>query len=241
MPTTPVEVLKIGGALLADAGRAQALLAEVAARRGPVVVVHGGGPAVSAMAERLGVESHFVDGLRVTSPALMEVAQMVQIGVVSRQVVTALTRAGSRALALSGADLGGWLRAGLMRGGALGRVGEIATVDVAVLRDLLERGVVPVVAPVAVDRALAPLNVNADQVAHAIASALGAERLRFVSDVEAVLGPAGPVHELAWGTAEQWLEDGTVSGGMGPKLRSCHRALLGGVGEVHIGRTRVHL
>lgn len=241
MPTTPVEVLKVGGALLADAARAEALLSEVARSPVPVVVVHGGGPAVSAMAERLGVDSHFEHGLRVTSPALMEVAQMVQVGTVSRQVVTGLTRAGSRALALSGADLGGWLRARLMRGGALGRVGEIASVDVAVLRDLLDRGIVPVVAPVAVDAELAPLNVNADQVAHAIASALGAVRLRFVSDVQAVLGPAGPVKELPWGTAERWLQDGTVSGGMGPKLRSCHRALLGGVGEVHIGQTRVHL
>lgn len=241
MPTTPVEVLKIGGALLADAERAQALLTEVAQSPGPVVLVHGGGPAVSAMAARLSVDSHFVDGLRVTSPALMEVAQMVQLGVVSRQVVTGLTRAGSRALALSGADLGGWLKADLMRGGALGRVGKIAQVDVAVLEGLLAQGIVPVVAPVAVDVDLAPLNVNADQVAHAIASALGAVRLRFASDVPAVLGPAGPVSELPWGTAERWLQDGTVSGGMGPKLRSCHRALLGGVGEVHIGQTRVFL
>lgn len=249
MPTTPPKpsvggqaaVIKIGGALLQDSERAGAFLGALAQRSTPTVLVHGGGPAVSAMAQRLGVSSHFVDGLRVTSPALMEVAQMVQVGVVSRQVVSALTRAGSRALALSGADLGGWLRARQIRQGALGRVGEIRSVDCAVLEGLLAQGVIPVVAPVAVDAELEPLNVNADQVAYAIAAALGAQTLQFVSDVDAVLGPEGPVAELPWSEAEQWLADGTVTGGMGPKLRSCHHALLAGVGEVHIGMTRVHL
>lgn len=241
MLTTPPDLIKVGGALLQDPERAQAFLNQVAAWGRPCVLVHGGGPAVSAMAERLDVESHFEDGLRVTSPALMQVAQMVQVGVVSRQVVSGLTRAGSRALGLSGADLGGWLRGRLMRGGALGRVGEITSVDCSVLEGLLAQGVIPVVAPVAVDADLEPLNVNADQVAHAIAAAMGARALHFVSDVSAVLGPEGPVSELSWGVAEQWMADGTVSGGMGPKLRSCHQALLAGVSEVHIGQTRVRL
>lgn len=241
MLTTPPDVIKVGGALLQDPSRAQAFLDDLAQRKTPCVLVHGGGPAVSAMAERLEVSSHFVSGLRVTSPALMEVAEMVQVGVVSRQVVRGLTRAGSRAIALSGPDMGGWLRARQIQDGALGRVGEIRSVDCSVLFSFLEQGVIPVVAPVAVDGELEPLNVNADQVAYAIAAALGAHALHFASDVEAVLGPDGPVSELAWAEAEHWLADGTVTGGMGPKLRSCHRALLAGVALVHIGQTRVHL
>ncbi|MFT5583962.1 MAG: acetylglutamate kinase [Cognaticolwellia sp.] len=241
MLTTPPDVIKVGGALLQDPKRAHAFLEGVARRDSPCVLIHGGGPAVSAMADRLGVSSHFVDGLRVTSPALMQVAEMVQVGVVSRQVVSGLTRAGSRAIALSGPDMGGWLRAHQIQDGVLGRVGEIRSVDCDVLLSLLAQGVIPVVAPVAVDDDLESLNVNADQVAYAIAAALGAHALHFASDVEAVLGPDGPVAELAWEKAEHWLADGTVTGGMGPKLRSCHHALLAGVSEVHIGQTRVRL
>ncbi|MED5374244.1 MAG: acetylglutamate kinase [Myxococcota bacterium] len=245
MPTTQAEglwVCKLGGAALQDAAKAEDLYQRLAAHHAAgrqLVVVHGGGPAVSAMAKRLGVASSFHDGLRVTSPALMEVAQMVQLGQVGRGVVTGLARLGVPALSLSGADFAGMLRARLHPERALGRVGEIDAVDVDRLTALTAAGVVPVIAPIGVDEDMLPLNVNADSVAQAVAAALQAERLIFVSDVQAVLGPEGPVEVLRAAQARDWLKDGTIHGGMVPKIRGALDALDLGVGQVAIGNTRI--
>ena len=239
-------VVKIGGAAMTDPELVDAvtqdvvLLGAVGIR---VVLVHGGGSAVSALGRQLGLEPTFIDGLRVTDDATMRVAQMVHIGGLSRDLVAAMGRRGGRAIGLSGHDGGGWLRATprhhtRMEDGAevsLGRVGDISHVDEAMLLGLLDNGMVPVVAPVAVDDALASLNVNADSVATAIAAALRADKLIFLTDVQGICGPQGEVTtEVDDQRLQSWIEDGTVSGGMIPKAQACLSALQGGVDRVTV-------
>ena len=239
-------VVKIGGASMTDPDLVDAvtqdvvLLGAVGVR---VVLVHGGGSAVSALGRQLGLEPTFVDGLRVTDDATMRVAQMVHIGGLSRDLVAAIGRRGGRAIGLSGHDGGGWLRATprshtrLEDGAAvsLGRVGDISDVDEAMLLGLLDTGMVPVIAPVAVDTDLASLNVNADSVATAIAAAMGADKLIFLTDVSGIRGPDGDVAtEVEDRQLQTWIENGTVSGGMIPKAQACLLALQGGVDRVTV-------
>jgi acetylglutamate kinase len=239
MPTTQAEgalVIKLGGAALAAPGAAQGVLEDVAAlvqagRR--VVLVHGGGPQVSGWAERLGVESHFVDGLRATSPELMALAQMVQVGQVGRGVVERLARLGVSAIGVSGQDLGGWLRASVHPNRALGRVGQVTAVHTHALQALMDAGMVPVIAPVAVDGELAPLNVNADHVAACVAAALHARDLLVLTDVVGVLDPQGQVAQAVdEALARAWMDSGHARGGMRPKLRGCVHAARNGVRAV---------
>lgn len=207
--------------------RAEEVMAQVAGH--DVVVVHGGGPDVTALCARLGLQTRFEGGLRVTDEATMEVAQMVQARV-NQSLVAALGRAGQPARGVFGADHGGWLRAEVLDP-RLGRVGRIISVDPSALWG----SATPVVAPIAVDADLRPLNVNADHVAEAIATALGAERLVFVTDVEALRGPSGPVREVEALQLAHWIEDGTVHGGMLPKARACLQALSRGIPSVSLG------
>jgi len=244
-------VIKYGGSAMIAPELSQAvmedlvLLAQVGVR---AVLVHGGGNAVSDMGRRLGLEARFVDGLRVTDEETMRVAQQVQIGGISRDIVAGIGRRGGVALGLSGHDLGGWLRATPRKHMSratgepvdLGRVGDVSRVDVAPLRRLLEQGVIPVVAPVAVDDHFDSLNVNADHVAHAVAAALQAERLVFLTDVPGVKGPDGAVAaEAAEATLRGWIADGTVSGGMIPKVEAALDALAAGVKAATIADGRV--
>lgn len=243
-------VIKYGGAAMAAAELAEAVMQDVVMLQAvgvSVVLVHGGGPAVSEMGRRLGIEPRFVDGLRVTDADTLRVAQQVQVGGVSRDIVAAIGRFGGRALGLSGHDGGGWLRAGVRRHVSrqtgeevdLGRVGDINRVDANLLHELLSLGLIPVVAPVAVDDHLDSLNVNADNVAMAVAGALDAGRLIFLTDVEGIRGPDGLVAEVGSAELEGWIRDGVVSGGMIPKAEACLSALRAGVRRVTIsdGRT----
>lgn len=239
-------VVKVGGAAMTDPALLEGVTEDAVLLRAvgiEVVLVHGGGSAVSHMGRQLGLEPRFVDGLRVTDDATMRVAQMVQVGGLSRDLVAAIGRRGGRAVGLSGHDGGGWLRAtprqhrDLTTGDVvdLGRVGDIASVDADLPRAMLGAGLIPVIAPVAVDDRLGSLNVNADSVATAVAAALGAAKLIFLTDVEGVRGPDGAVvSELEASTLRQWMEDGTVSGGMIPKAEACLAALRDGVGLVTV-------
>ena len=220
MPTT---VVKLGGSALE---RAEEVLAGL---RGDVVLVHGGGAAVSAMSRRLGLQPRFVDGLRVTDADTLEVALMVQ-GTVNRRLVGLLGRQGVKARGLFGHDHGGWLRAEVLGDGRWGHVGDITGVDVSALD-----GPLPVVAPVAVDDRFRPLNVNADHVAAALATALGADRLVFVTDVDAIRGSEGPLHALDAESLARLCADGTVHGGMLPKARAALGAVSRGVKCVTVG------
>lgn len=212
------------------------------------VVVHGGGPEITRLLERLGIESSFVNGLRVTDAETMEVAQMVLAGKLNKEVVTHLNRLGGRAVGLSGHD-GCLLRAvpqkAFTRGAGgepvacdLGFVGEVEAVDPALLQTLLAQGYIPVMAPLAVGPDWHSYNVNADLAAAALAVALGAEKLVLLTDVEGVRrDPADPgslISTLRAGEVPGLLEEGVLTGGMIPKVECCLRALQGGVRRAHI-------
>lgn len=238
-------VIKVGGASMTSREAVDSICRDLVLLRAvgiDVVLVHGGGPAVSAMCERLGLEPRFVDGLRVTDDETMRIAQLVQIGGVSRDLLGSIARHGGRGIGLAGHDGGGWLRGSRRKhvsretGEAvdLGRVGDVIRVDIGPLRALLSSGIIPVVAPVAVDDELEALNVNADTVATAVAAALGAARLLFMTDVAGIVGPTGPVSEVNAETLQTWIDTGVVTGGMVPKAAACLEALAGGVRRVSI-------
>ena len=232
-------VVKLGGNEL-DRPDWLAVCARALVRLDPVVVVHGGGRAVSALSRRLGLPVEKRDGRRVTTPEVAEVVELVMAGPVNRQVVTALRAAGLDAVGLSGVD-GGLLAAQPAPGG-LGHVGEIAGVRVALLESFLLAGLTPVIAPMAPDVSGAagpPLNVNADDAAAAIAAALGATELLLVSDVPGVEVDGAVRPALEAGDVETLIELGVAADGMAAKLRAATAALRGGARAVRIGDLRL--
>ena len=232
-------VVKLGGNEL-DRPDWLAACARALVRLDPVVVVHGGGRAVSALSRRLGLPVEKRDGRRVTTPEVAEVVELVMAGPVNRQVVTALRAAGLDAVGLSGVD-GGLLAAQPAPGG-LGHVGEIAGVRVALLESFLLAGLTPVIAPMAPHVSGAagpPLNVNADDAAAAIAAALGAAELLLVSDVPGVEVDGAVRPALEAGDVETLIELGVAADGMAAKLRAATAALRGGARAVRIGDLRL--
>jgi len=233
-----VRVVKIGGNAL-DNPAWVAQCARGVSKIGPAVVVHGGGQAVSAWSRRLGLPVEQQDGLRVTTPEIAQLVEMVLGGPMNRLIVTALRAAGLDAIGLSGVD-GGLLSAQpLQNGTALGEVGEIVNVRASLLQSLLLAGLTPVVAPVT-PTLTAPvrlLNVNADQAAAAIAAALGggAQELLFVSDIPGVTIDGVTQPTLAAAEIETMIEEGVATGGMVAKLRAAAQALGAGVRAVRIG------
>ena len=239
-----VIVVKYGGAAMDSVGLASSFAEDISLLQSAgvtSVVVHGGGPQVTNLSERLGIETTFVDGLRVTDAATLDVATMVLAGKLNTEVVASLVHGGVRAVGLSGVD-GGLLLARKQSGPDLGFVGEVVHVNADVLRTLADQQFVPVVASIAVDETTGQAyNVNADVVASQLAIELGAEKLVFVNDVPGVIGPTGDL--LSELSASQCLEllarQGVVAGGMIPKLESAVAALAAGVGRVHMVDGRV--
>ncbi len=205
----------------------------------PLVVVHGGGQAITTLSRQLGLPVEKRDGVRVTTPEIAAVVEMVLAGPVNRQVVAALRTAGLDAIGLSGVD-GGLLTARLAPGG-LGYVGEITAVRAPLLDSLVLAGLTPVIAPIAppapseVSHGGMPYNVNADQAAAAIAAALGAAELLFVSDVPGVDVGGVTQPELAATELESLIATGVARDGMAAKLRAAGAALKGGAKAVRIG------
>ena len=213
-------LVKVGGSLRG----AEALLEELAAYPGPLVLVHGGGPEIGEWLKRLGYESRFVGGLRVTPPEQLEVVEMA-LYLTGKRLAWGLSRRGRKALALSGRD------ALCLRGRALpelGRVGEVVGVEVGLLLDLLEKGYTPLLAPIALDEE-GPLNVNADTAAGAVAGALGWPAV-FLTDVEGVYrNPKDPktrFPRLTPKEVEALKEEGVIQGGdrKSTRLNSSHSA-----------------
>jgi len=227
-----LRVVKLGGNELDRAGWLEAWAREVA-QAGPVVIVHGGGRAISALSGRLGLPIVQRDGLRVTSPEVAEVVEMVLAGPVSRVVVGALSRAGVDAVGVSGID--GGLLVAERYDQNLGEVGRITSVHPALLTALLAAGFTPVVAPMAPAPDGSMMNVNADDAATAIATALPASELLFVSDVPGVVLQGVAAAELPVAEVEPLIGRGVVTGGMAAKLRAAATALAGGVSRVRIG------
>ncbi len=205
------------------------------------VIVHGGGPQIASAMDRLGLESRFVDGLRVTDDATMEVVEMVLGGKVNREIVERVQQAGGRGVGLTGSD-GGMLRVRPKRleGGDVGRVGEIVEVDPQVISALGDAGFVPVVAPIGTDEHGLTYNVNADEAAGALAVALSAEKLMLLTDVDGVCDTSGSlVSQLTVEEARKLVAEGTIREGMIPKVECCIEALAGGVRRTHIIDGRV--
>lgn len=193
------------------------------------IVVHGGGPEIKKMLEKLEIPTRFEDGLRVTDQATVEVAEMVLSGTINKRTVDEICKAGGSAVGLSGKDCG--LIEAEQVSASLGLVGEPVFVNVELLEALMESGIMPVIAPigVGVEDGLT-YNINADTAAGAIAEAVGAQRLLLLTDVQGVLSKEGELfEELTPQEVEELTEDGTISGGMVPKLETAVDAVMGGV------------
>ncbi len=235
-------VVKIGGASLEDLRLRERfaqdliLLSWVGIR---VVVVHGGGKQISGMLDRVGLEPNFIDGQRVTDQAALEVVEMVLGGSLNKEIVRLIQHNGGKAIGITGKD-GGMVTA-VKRPGEpdLGLVGNVTSVDAAVLEHLLGE-YIPVVAPLAVTSTGQTLNINADPFAAALAIALGARKFVLLSDVEGVRDATGSlITTLSSIHARELIDDGTISGGMIPKVQNALDAVDGGVGKVHIIDGRV--
>lgn len=246
-------VIKYGGhamkdeALKASFARSVALLKLVGIHP---VVVHGGGPQIGAMLDKLEIRSEFREGLRVTDDATMNVVEMVLVGSVNKEIVNQINQAGAKAVGLSGKD--GMLLHAEKKAMVvnrenlppeiidLGNVGRVTQVETALLHSLIQDGFVPVIAPVGVDKDGHTYNINADSVAGAVAGALRAKRLILLTDVAGVLDREGRlIHSIRVRDAAGLFEDGTVSGGMIPKLNCCMEAIEQGVDKVMIVDGRV--
>jgi acetylglutamate kinase len=229
-----MRIVKVGGNRADDAGWIRDVSAGIAAAAVPTVLVHGGGRDVTELQRAVGIEPEWRDGLRVTTPRVLEVVRMVLSGGVNKRWVAALIGAGADAVGISGED-GGLLRGILLHGGALGRTGEVTEVRTALLESWLAQGITPVVSPVTRGPDGEGLNVNADDAAAGVAAAMGAAELLFVSDVPGVKAGGAWVEELDAQAAAALLESGEAAGGMRPKLRAAMRARAAGVGRVRIG------
>jgi len=205
------------------------------------VIVHGGGPQIGRTLSRLGKESTFVDGLRVTDDETMEVVEMVLGGKVNREIVALVQRAGGRAIGLTGSD-DDMIRVTqrLEDDRDLGRVGKVTALDPAPIVAVAEAGFIPVIAPIGVDDAGVTHNVNADEAAGAIAAALGAEKLMLLTDIEGVRDAQGElIRQLGTREASKHIAEGTIREGMIPKVECCISALESGVTNAHIVDGRV--
>jgi acetylglutamate kinase len=232
-------VIKYGGHAMTDPALAELFAQDVVLMRlvgmSPVVV-HGGGPQISDLMRRLGKEPEFVDGLRVTDAETVDIVRMALVGKVNREVVTSLNRHGSYAVGLSGEDAG--LITVDQRDIRLGFVGDVRRIEPAILQRVLREELIPVVATVGVDDEGQAHNVNADAVAAAIAEALGAEKLVYLTDVAGIFrdtrDPQSLVSRIDVAGLEGLLDAGTVGDGMLPKVRSCIDAVRGGVRRAHV-------
>jgi len=236
-------VIKYGGAAMVDEDLKEAfaqdvtLLKKIGIR---IVIVHGGGKDVTDMATRLGLETRFVNGQRYTDRAMVDVVQMVLAGKTNKDIVARINQHDGEAVGLCGIDAD-VLRVRKYDGesGDLGLVGEVEEVNVVYLNLLLGNTIMPVIAPLGVDRSWQVYNINADNAAAAIARALGAEKLVYLSDVEGVLEEGVLIHTMTEQDSKAMIRKGTVSHGMIPKLMSAFAALHSGVRKVHMIDGRV--
>lgn len=229
-----VRVLKVGGRNLGDPDWLARLAGHLAIVRAPLVVVHGGGPEVSALASQLGVPVAWSGGRRITPPEALDVAVMVLSGRTNKRIVSALLNAGVDAIGLSGED-GGLLAAEPVEGGALGRVGDVVRVRTELLRRLLALGMTPVISPISRGPDGEALNVNADDAAAAVAAALDAQELLFLTDVDHVHDGVSDRTELSSAEAAELVGAGIARDGMRVKLEAAVRAMRAGCHAVRIG------
>ncbi len=247
-------VIKYGGHAMVDEGLKEKFALDIILMKyvgiNPVIV-HGGGPQISSIMDRMGIKPTFIEGQRVTDDETMSVVEMVLVGTVNKEIVGLINRLGGRAVGLSGRD-GELVQAERMKiyrysGDErppeiidIGRVGKVSKVNPEVLVALEKEGFVPVIAPVGVGPDSQAYNINADLVAGSIAGKLRAEKLILLTDVPGVLGPGGEgeeqrlIHSMTVDEVEKALQEGTAYGGMIPKLKACLKALKSGTKKAHI-------
>ncbi len=232
-------VVKVGGNELDDPAFLDGLVLAIKAIKNDghiPVIVHGGGKTIAQYQERLGLESKFIDGLRVTDEASMDVAEMVLSGLTNKRIVRALVNAGIRAAGFSGVDDGTiYVEQMWHPMGNLGRVGDVQDVDTHLIDTLVAAGIIPVLSPISFGAHDAlSYNVNADHAATAVAAKLGAIKLIFVSNVPGILVAGRVVRAVTADQAEQWISEGLITGGMIPKVRSAMHAVQNGVAQAVI-------
>lgn len=237
-----VFVIKYGGAAMEEESLKKEFAKDVALLKyvgiNPVIV-HGGGPMIGKLLKDLQIPTRFVNGLRVTDEKTLEVAEMVLSGLVNKEIVKNINDMGGKAIGLSGKD-GRLLMAKQVEDREVGLVGEITSVDVAIIKDISRHGYIPVIAPIADGVDGKAYNINADTAAGSIAAALSAEKFILLTDVQGVMGADGKlISVLKRSEIEKLINDNVVTGGMIPKVTCCTEALKGGVREAHVvdGRT----
>lgn len=236
-----VIVVKYGGSAMVDEELKRRVIEDVTLLKlvgFKPIIVHGGGKEISSMVSRLGMEPKFVNGLRVTDEATMEIAEMV-LGKVNKSLVQLVESLGVRAIGISGKD-GALLRVNkkYSNGEDIGFVGDVKEVNAQILWDLLEKDFLPIVCPIGLDDEYNTYNINADDAACAIAQAMEAEKLAFLTDIEGVYkDPKDPetlIQVLPVSEAEKLMAEGYIGGGMLPKIQNCIDAVNSGVSKVHI-------
>ncbi|MBQ6224370.1 MAG: acetylglutamate kinase, partial [Campylobacter sp.] len=199
-----------------------------------IIVVHGGGKKINETLDKIGITSEFKDGLRVTSKECVEVTEMVLSGLVNKEITALLNQNGAPSIGISGKD-GDLLRAKFLDEKKYGFVGVIDEVNTNFINDLLEKGYLPVIAPLATDENGVSYNINADLCASKVASALKADKVIFLSDIDGVLDKEGKlISKLDEKLINKFKKDGTISGGMIPKMDACLECVKAGVGSAHI-------
>ncbi len=207
-----------------------------------VVLIHGGGPEITGMMDKLGKKPEFVDGLRVTDKETVDIVQMVLAGKVNKTLVTMLEKRGGNAIGLCGMD--GKLIEARMKSEKLGYVGEVTKINIGPVADILEKGYIPVISTLGCDEEGNAYNINADTAAAHIAGALGAERFILMTDIAGILkdkdDPSTLIPEISLSEADSLFESGIISSGMIPKVQCCVTAIKAGVKNVVIMDGRVH-
>ncbi|MDI9481367.1 MAG: acetylglutamate kinase [Syntrophomonadaceae bacterium] len=239
-------VIKYGGAAMTDCNLKQKVMQDIVLMHYVgmhPIVVHGGGPEINHLLNRLHIPSEFVDGLRVTDADTMEVVEMVLGGKVNKEIVAGLNASGGRAVGLSGKD-GNLIEAGPMDySGKMGFVGEVRRINPQIIETVIENGYIPVIAPIGIDAQQQTYNINADLVAAAVAVHMQADKLVLLTDVPGLLqDPADSsslISILKVSDVERLVAEGVIAGGMTPKVRCCVEAVTGGVGRTHIIDGRV--
>ena len=236
-----IVVVKYGGSAMLDEELKQNVIKDVVLLKlvgFKPIIVHGGGKEISRWVGKVGMEPHFINGLRVTDKDTMEIAEMV-LAKVNKELVTLVQSLGVKGVGISGKD-GGLLKVDkkLADGEDIGFVGNVREVDPKILYDLLEKDFLPIVFPVGYDDEFNTYNINADDAACAIAEAVHAEKLAFLSDIEGVYkdhtDPSTLISDLRVSEAQALIDEGYVGGGMIPKLGNCIHAIEEGVSRVHI-------
>lgn len=234
-----VVVVKYGGNAMAPGGRAEQFAQDIVLMQSvglKPVVVHGGGPQITDLMARLGKKAEFRNGLRVTDAESLEITRMVLVGKVNRELVSDINRHGPLAVGVSGEDAG--LITATQHDPDLGFVGDVARVNPSLLLRLLEQDLIPVIATIGVDDAGQAYNINADTVAGAIAVALDAEKVVFLTDIEGlrrdVTDPASLISRITAAELRLLLRDGTVAAGMIPKIEACLHAVEASVRSAHL-------